>query len=93
MLLIPRLCVAQDRKPHGISKIQAVHNFSWSHGKGKRKRKRSEIKSGSVNGHYVPDDELKHDHLDDLAATMSMHFEMVSEVSVHTVFCIHVGCL
>ena len=81
---MPRFGVDQGQKPDGTKKIRAVDHFSWSHVKGKRKRKRSEIKSGSVNGHYVPDVELKHDHLDDLAAAMKLHYAMLVKVCVNT---------
>ena len=89
VLLMPRFGIEQGTKPDGSTKVRAVDHFSWSHSAGKRKRKRSEIRAGSVNGHYNPDTDLKHDHLDDLAAAMRAHYERLSKVRVSA----HPHCL
>ncbi len=68
-------------RPDGTKKLRAVDHFSWSHkGKGcKRRRAKADVKADSVNGHYSMTTEVKHDHLDDLMASMRMHREAASE--------------
>lgn len=77
---MPRFGIDQGEKPDGTKKVRAVDHFSWSRGQKNKKRKKSEIKSDSVNGHYVPDVGMKHDHLDDLVASMKLHYALTSQV-------------
>ncbi len=79
MPVVPRSGITQGCEPDGTVKLRAVDHFSWSYSHGSRKRKRQDIKSGSVNGHYVPDTVMKHDHLDDLMASMKFHHETTSQ--------------
>lgn len=72
--MVPRFGITQGEK------VRAVDHFSWSHAPERRKRKRAEIKSRSVNGHFEPDEEMKHDHLDDLVTSMKLHYAMTSQV-------------
>ena len=72
--MVPRFGITQGEK------VRAVDHFSWPHAPERRKRKRAEIKSRSVNGHFEPDEEMKHDHLDDLVASMKLHYAMTSQV-------------
>ena len=81
MLLVPRFGITQGQRPDGTAKVRAVDNFSWSYSGGKRKRKRCDIKYDSINGHFEPDCLLKHDHLDDLKASMDFHFTLTARVS------------
>ena len=56
-------------------KIRAIDHFSWSagnQGATKHKRTRKEMKASSVNGIAFVPEKVKHDHLDDLAAAMTM---------------------
>ena len=74
--MVPRFGITQG------GKVRAVDHFSWSHAPKCRKRKRAEIKYRSVNGHYEPDEDMKHDHLDDLVASMKLHYAMTSQVTI-----------
>ena len=69
--LVPRFGVEQGLRPDGSVKIRAVDHFSWSHrGAGPARRTRREVKVSSVNGHYTPDMQITHEHLDDLHVVM-----------------------
>ena len=81
---MPRFGIEQGTKSDGTKKIRAVDHFSWSYAKNThKKRKRSDMKADSVNGHYEPDVELKHDHLDDLLESARYHYELVGRVRTH----------
>ncbi len=79
--LVPRFAVEQGVKQDGTKKIRPVDHLSWScapnHG---RKRSRACTKAESINGHYTMPGEVKHDHLDDLLATMRMHYQLIGKV-------------
>ena len=77
---MPRFGIFQGEKDDGTVKVRAVDDFSWSCSHGGRKRKRSDIKSNSINGNYEPDVVMKHDHLDDLLASMRYHFSLTQQV-------------
>jgi len=87
MLCCPRFGVAQGIKPDGSEKVRAVDHFSWSHSNGQKKRKRRVVKSDSVNGHFIAEMAIKHDHLDDLLAAMRLEHEATGQV--RTLLC---GC-
>ena len=73
--MVPRFAVEQGTKADGSKKIRAVDHFSWSagnQGATKHKRTRKEMKASSVNGIAFVPEKVKHDHLDDLAAAMTM---------------------
>ena len=74
VLCCPRFGVEQGVRPDGTLKLRAVDHFSWSHANGLRKRKRRDVKWASINGHFTPGVELKHDHLDDLLAAMKLQY-------------------
>ena len=76
--MVPRFGVTQGQKPDGSTKVRAVDNFSWSLTERGKKRKRQDQKAGSVNGNFQPDVVMKHDHLDDLLASMRLHKEWTS---------------
>ena len=75
VMMVPRFGISQGLRPDGSLKLRAVDHLSWSRRKRGRKRKEA-----SVNGHYQPDVEMKHDHLDDLLVTMRLHKERTSSV-------------
>ena len=77
MRLVPRFGIIQGTRPDGSIKVRPVDHFSWSHGP--RKRSRAEVKAGSINGHYNMPGSVAHDHLDDLLASMRLHFELISD--------------
>ena len=81
---MPRFGIDQGCKPDGTKKVRAVDHFSWSCAKKGGKRKRSEMKADSINGHYEPDTEMKHDHLDDLLESARFHYELLTEVCCAT---------
>ena len=82
MLLVPRFGITQGLKQDGTVKVRAVDHFSWSCSSGSKKRKRHDMKSDSVNGHYEPDVEMKHDHLDDLLASVKYHYHATQQVEL-----------
>ena len=96
VLCCPRFGVEQGVRPDGTLKLRAVDHFSWSHANGLRKRKRRDVKWASINGHFTPGVELKHDHLDDLLAAMKLQFESTGQAG-HSLCCgagtCALGCL
>ena len=65
----------------GTKKIRPVDHLSWSCAPNRgRKRSRACAKAESINGHYTMPGEVTHDHLDDLLATMRMHFQLIGKV-------------
>ena len=56
-------------RPDGTIKVRPVDHFSWSAGQKLSKKKR---KLESINGHTQLQEKITHDHLDDLAADMTM---------------------
>ena len=81
--LCPRFGVQQGVREDGTTKVRAVDNMSWcaaadlppSSG-GSRKRRREQ----SVNGHTGLPEHISHDHLDQLAAAMRAHRELIGAV-------------
>ena len=78
MRLVPRFGIIQGTRQDGTIKVRPVDHFSWSHGS--RKRSRAEVKADSINGHYNMPGSVAHDHLDDLLASMRLHFELIGDV-------------
>lgn len=79
--LVPRFAIHQGTRKDGTPKIRPVDHMSWSHAPVKgRKRTRAMMKETSINGHYEMPGAVKHDHLDDLLATMRMHVDLMAEV-------------
>ena len=39
-----------------------------------------QVKAASVNGHFVPDCSIQHDHLHDLLEAMRLHHSVINEV-------------
>jgi len=67
--LQPGFGVEQGLKTNGQKKIRAVDNMSWGLCEGRRTKKR--MREFSVNGHSAIPEQVKHDHIDCLAASMS----------------------
>jgi len=59
-------------RPDGGAKIRAVDHFSWSSDGGRSRKRR---KTHSVNGQCELPEKLSHDHLDALAAAMTVFVE------------------
>jgi hypothetical protein len=86
--LVPRFAVEQGLQADGTLKIRPVDHMSWSHSAGRgRKRTKATVKAESINGHYKVPWAIRHDHLDDLLATMRMHVEMIGEARFFSFVC------
>jgi len=70
LLVLFRFGVVQGVKANGAPKVRAVDNMSWAHCAGRRSKKR--VKAHSVNGFCAVPERVKHDHLDELAASMKL---------------------
>ena len=77
--LHPRFSVEQGVKDDGAVKIRAVVHLSWStpaESSPRQRRSKKRTKQASVNGHVAVPEQLKHDHLDDLFAAMSLFYAL-----------------
>ena len=77
--LAPRFGVPQE-KADGSIKVRPVDHFSWSAAQGSKKRSRAEAKEPSINGHTMCPEQMRHDHLDDLANAARMWKQVSGKV-------------
>ncbi len=75
-LLNPRFGV-ERAKADGRVKVRAVDNMSWCADALDARCPKRRAKEGSVNGHTMPSEKLKHDTLDVFAQTLVMFVNMV----------------
>ena len=79
VLLHPRFSVAHE-KEDGSLKIKPVDNISWSDGDGAGKRKRKDLKVGSINGHTLPQENMRLDTLDRFIGLLTLFAAIVTRV-------------
>lgn len=85
--LVPRFAIEQGIRSDGSKKIRPVDHLSWSHAATSgKKRSRAAVKAESINGHYTMPSAVVHDHLDDLLATMRLHFKLIGKASLACTF-------